>query len=341
MQKPMVGHVRSLCCLCCKRGPVSLRTQLERTAYVCGESIKLKADIDNQSEEEIRLKLKLVQYVEYFIDRGVLGVTKDVQHQVLEYAGDPVAPGTRWKFDSSQSLVVPVMPPTLIGVCRPLQIYYVLKVHISMSKSGEDLHMHFPITIATVPFRIPNSNQQPNITYSVCCDHVEGGLYTGPEFQLGQVYDGGLDSNPESVLLYRPVYACIPNPKLNNTPAVRSRMMIEEGGSMRAASVRAASVSGSMRAGSIMGGGSFRARSVSGSVRGSSGTATGGSVRGGSIVMGGGGSGLIGGSGSMRGGSCVGGGGNMISTVSTVGGGAGGGGGGVVLATWVAVVWVM
>ena len=70
----------------------------------------------------------LRQYVEYFIDRGVLGVTKDLQHPVLEYTGDPVAAGTRWKFDSSQSLVVPVMPPTLIDVCRLLQIYYVLKV---------------------------------------------------------------------------------------------------------------------------------------------------------------------------------------------------------------------
>ncbi|ROT60734.1 Arrestin domain-containing protein 3 [Penaeus vannamei] len=226
--KPMVGHdKRSLCCLCCKRGPVSLRTQLERTAYVCGESIKLKADIDNQSEEEIKLKLKLVQYVEYFIDRGVLGVTKDIQHPVLEYTGDPVPAGTRWKFDSSHSLVVPVMPPTLVGVCRLMQIYYVLKVNIQMSRSGEDLHMHFPITIATVPFRIPNSTHQPNITYSVCCDHVEGGLYIGPEFQLGQVYDGGVDKNAESVLLYRPVYACIPNPKLNNTPSARARLLVE------------------------------------------------------------------------------------------------------------------
>lgn len=74
------------------------------------------------------LSPSLLQYVEYFIDRGVLGVTKDLQHPVLEYTGDPVAAGTRWKFDSSQSLVVPVMPPTLINVCRLLQIYYVLKV---------------------------------------------------------------------------------------------------------------------------------------------------------------------------------------------------------------------
>ena len=77
--------------------------------------------------------------MEYFIDRGVLGVTKDLQHPVLEYTGEPVAAGTRWKFDSSQSLVVPVMPPTLIDVCRLLQIYYVLKVMGYSQSPGEKL----------------------------------------------------------------------------------------------------------------------------------------------------------------------------------------------------------
>ncbi|KAF2365094.1 Arrestin-like N-terminal [Trinorchestia longiramus] len=232
--KPMCGEdKKSLCCLCCARGPVTLRSQLERTAYVSGESIKLKAEIDNQSEEEATLKVKLVQhmqfcmqYVEYYLDRGVLGVTKDIQHSVLEYTGDSVSTGSRWKFDSSQCLVVPVIPPTLVSVCRLIQIYYVLKVNIEQSKAGEDLHMHFPITIATVPFRIPNSKLQPNISYNVCCDHVEGGMYIGPEFQLGQVYDGGADGlSGEPVLLYRPVYVCIPN-SITTTPSAKSRKMI-------------------------------------------------------------------------------------------------------------------
>ena len=61
-QKPLIGSdKRSVCCLCCQRGVVSLKTLVERTAYCCGESIRLKADIDNQSEENVRLKLKLVQ----------------------------------------------------------------------------------------------------------------------------------------------------------------------------------------------------------------------------------------------------------------------------------------
>ncbi len=64
------------------------------------------------------------------------------------------------------------------------------------------MHLIFPITIATCPFRIPNSNKQPVIDYNVCCDHVEGGMYIGPEFRTGgQVYDGSLDV--EDVVLYR------------------------------------------------------------------------------------------------------------------------------------------
>jgi hypothetical protein len=70
----------------------------------------------------------VMQYVEYFIDRGVLGVNKEIQHLVLEYKGEAVRPNTRSTWDSAQSLVVPVMPPSLVGVCRLLQIYYVLKV---------------------------------------------------------------------------------------------------------------------------------------------------------------------------------------------------------------------
>jgi len=40
------------------------------------------------------------------------------------------------------------------------------------------------------------------------CDHAEGGMYIGPEFQLGQVYDGSQE-NGDSVVLYRPVYASV------------------------------------------------------------------------------------------------------------------------------------
>lgn len=96
-------------------------------------------------------------------------------------------------------------------------------------------------SIATVPFRIPNSTQQPAIQYGkklwddvsaysvyvpvylviwfllliwyqllsdVASEIAEGGMYIGPEFQLGQVYDGSVE-NGDSVVLYRPVYVSV------------------------------------------------------------------------------------------------------------------------------------
>lgn len=47
------------------------------------------------------------------------------------------------------------------------------------------------------------------------CDHVEGGLYTGPEFLLGEVYDGDQDGR-DTVVLYRPVYVCIDRPAVKS-----------------------------------------------------------------------------------------------------------------------------
>ena len=44
---------------------------------------------------------------------------------------------------------------------------------------------------------------------AVADDHVEGGLYISPEFQLGQVYDGTCDSPDQDVVLFRPIYPCV------------------------------------------------------------------------------------------------------------------------------------
>lgn len=76
--------------------------------------------------------------MEYTIHRGVLGASKELHHVVLEYRGDAVQSGMRSKFDSSQSLVLPAMPTTLVGVCRLINIYYSL--HVSDFYSASPLH---------------------------------------------------------------------------------------------------------------------------------------------------------------------------------------------------------
>ncbi|XP_014210809.1 arrestin domain-containing protein 3-like [Copidosoma floridanum] len=211
--KPTIGTEIQSSCFCCRRNPVELSAQLERSAYVCGESIKLRASIDNRGIEKAWLHVALTQHVEFFIERGVLGASKEIQKVVMEYKGEPVVPGTAVQWDSSRKMILPICPPSLLGVCRLIRIYYVLKVSVQLEKSGEDMQMYFPITVATVPFRIPNL-PHPKIKYEMAVDHVEGGCYVGPEFLLGQVYDGTDHLTSQTPLvLYRPVYVCIASEK--------------------------------------------------------------------------------------------------------------------------------
>lgn len=107
----------------------------------------------------------------------------------MQMIGAEVEPDSTWKVgdepenDKDRSKwIIPVVPPTLVGVCRLIQIYYVLKVcknkqinfhtfHnilkvcVIMKNSGEDLHMEFPLTIGTKPAREKATGIVPAITY--------------------------------------------------------------------------------------------------------------------------------------------------------------------------------
>ncbi|PAV76029.1 hypothetical protein WR25_02845 [Diploscapter pachys] len=217
---PLSGQDRkTICCWCCQRGALALRITVDRTAYVCGENIRVRAQVENRQSSPQLITIRLTQHVEYFIDKGVLGENKSTNCIVFEHKSPPIAPNSQGKYDSTleQPIKVPVVPPTLIGVTRLLQIYYIMRICLEDEKGNENLPLDFPITIATVPYRIPNSSPPP-IEYDFCANHVEGGKYISPEFRLGQVYDGEGEENnrEEEIVLYRPVYAKISERKVGS-----------------------------------------------------------------------------------------------------------------------------
>uniref|UniRef100_A0A915AR92 Arrestin C-terminal-like domain-containing protein n=2 Tax=Parascaris univalens TaxID=6257 RepID=A0A915AR92_PARUN len=213
----LVGQDRkTTCCCCCRRGALALRITLDRTAYVCGENIRIRAHVENRQDVSVYINTRLTQHVEYFIEKGVLGESKALTCPVLEHKSPSIAPNSQGKYDSSleQPIRLPVVPPTLIGVCRLIQIYYILKVCLEDEKGKDSLPMEFPLTVATLPYRVPNA-APPMVDYDFCSEHVEGGRYISPEFRLGQVYDGqatgenGEFAMEDDVILYRPVYVRI------------------------------------------------------------------------------------------------------------------------------------
>ena len=55
----------------------------------------------------------------------------------------------------------------------------------------------------------------------IATNRVEGGMYISSEFQLGQVYMGDEATEQDDVILYRPVYACIPHERKEVTNIVK------------------------------------------------------------------------------------------------------------------------
>ncbi|CAJ0606654.1 unnamed protein product [Cylicocyclus nassatus] len=215
---------KTTCCWCCRRGALALRVVLDRTAYVCGENVRIRAQVENRQSTPQAILMRLIQHVEFFIDKGVLGESKSVTCLVFEHKSPTIPPNSQGKYDSTleQPIRLPVVPPTLIGVCRLVQIYYILQVCLVDEKNNECLHLEFPITVATVPYRIPNAPQPP-IDYDFCANHVEGGKYVSPEFRLGQVYDGEIneEGREEEVVLYRPVYAKLADRRVASPPTTK------------------------------------------------------------------------------------------------------------------------
>lgn len=71
--------------------------------------------------------------MEFFINKGVLGLSKEVRHTVLEAESDKVPAHETSQLDELMDrLVLPIMPPTTVDVCGLVQIYYTLKVNICL-----------------------------------------------------------------------------------------------------------------------------------------------------------------------------------------------------------------
>lgn len=168
-QSPLSGQDHKVQWLnCCQRGTIALRIVLDRTAYCCGEGLKLRAHIENRQDFNVCLCVRLFQNIEYRIDRATVGETKLMVSTVIEHKFPSVVANTQARYDSSSDhpIKVPVIPPTMVGVCRLIQIYYTLKVCVEDERKNEALEMDFPLTIAIIPYRSAQS-QVYSVAYGI------------------------------------------------------------------------------------------------------------------------------------------------------------------------------
>jgi len=139
---------KTLCCLCCKSGPISAQINVSRIGYVSGEVINFQAEVDNQSDRQMDGSyLDLVEVVTF----TAVGKTKTDQRVVSNIRRGPIGPGEQDMWEDGQ-MRVPALPPTELGRgCFIISVQYFLEFHVDPSGMSFDLVVTIPITIGTLP----------------------------------------------------------------------------------------------------------------------------------------------------------------------------------------------
>ncbi|KAK6180223.1 hypothetical protein SNE40_012415 [Patella caerulea] len=140
---------KTLCCLCCKSGPISAVMRLDRLGYVPGEAIPISCEIHNGSRRS--MSSSFVQLKQTVVYRATTK-TKTVCNTVSKIKHGPIQPGDDdvWNGDL---LHIPPVPPSGLRGCRIIDITYTVTLNVDPSGVGTDLVVPMNILIGSIPLQ--------------------------------------------------------------------------------------------------------------------------------------------------------------------------------------------
>ena len=151
------SNEKTLCCLCCASGPISLSVKTDRGGYCPGESIAISTEAENHSNRRITcVRATLKQIVVYYA-RGHSRTSGKVIQRIEGPGIDPNG-SSNW---SNELLPIPATVPS-INSCRILNLSYVLTVTLDIPRAI-DLHVTIPVTIGNVPFKGSGGSAYPQV----------------------------------------------------------------------------------------------------------------------------------------------------------------------------------
>ena len=177
---------KTLGCLCCESGPLSLTVSTDRAGYCSGEKILVTARLENNTNKEMRmLKATLVRHVRVFA-RGRSRTVHDVVAKMQTTSG--IAPRQTFEWNQ-QPLPIPACPPSS-HTCRIVHTEYVLDVEVVVPTFSFNLHVGIPIVIGTEPLRSVYGNSAlPTIGFSNTeAVNIADNQYTMGQTQFAPMY---------------------------------------------------------------------------------------------------------------------------------------------------------
>ena len=160
---------KTLCCLCCKSGPISITARIPRKGFCIGvDAIPFEVDIENGSNRQVRyLQARLLKSVVYTAE----GHHRYDHKTVVFVNSDPIEPGRSLSWKPSP-LAVPTTEPTLSN-CKIIQLNYSLMVQGMISWTIIHPYVDFDLFLGNVPLNstgqqlpaAPGSIEPPSFGY--------------------------------------------------------------------------------------------------------------------------------------------------------------------------------
>lgn len=145
----ILSNSKTVCCLCCTSGTISLDGHLEKKAFIPGETIRLQANIINGSSRTVVPEAVLMQrqtfystgrHSRFIAPRSVVGTV-----------GHSVGPN---RSDVHMEILLPI--PEDVGMtimnCPVLEVEYLVLVTLKISGSW-NLHTSFPLVVCNAPMQ--------------------------------------------------------------------------------------------------------------------------------------------------------------------------------------------
>ncbi|XP_062588191.1 arrestin domain-containing protein 3-like [Saccostrea cucullata] len=153
-QSTDASNEMTLCCLCCKSGPICATLYLETIGFVPGEGIPIHVEIENRSGRKVSAaSVTLLMVVRYNTSKK----SKTHTNQVASVCKDKWNAGKTGVW-TGERLVIPSVPPSYLQGCDIIDVSYVLELKIHPSGPAFTLPVKMEIVIGTKPLKNSISN---------------------------------------------------------------------------------------------------------------------------------------------------------------------------------------
>ena len=145
---------KTLCCLCCASGPITLTASVPKTGFCLRESFSLHASVENGGNRQVTLEASICQLVLYHAQNH----QRSSRKTLARYESDPIEPQASREWDPT--IEIPMTEIIHEGSCENIEIQYSLVVAAKIPQAL-DLNRSIPLQLGNCSVQQQDGGQNP------------------------------------------------------------------------------------------------------------------------------------------------------------------------------------